>query len=154
MPTFSGFHCPQMVNYYPSGNSTGQVSSIRQCQQWFSSHKISLNLKFRHPSFYGLHFPDLVDWPPFLNIEPQSKEPQKVKGITSTFDIPCSIFCGSKKCKLLLPVMKDAETSLQLWGHDHRKAFENKAPFLASCTRFSIFQSTGTLTRLSPFLVR
>jgi hypothetical protein len=31
-----------------------------------------------------------------LNIEQQNKEPQNHEVITSSFDIPCSIFCGLK----------------------------------------------------------
>jgi hypothetical protein len=37
-------------------------------------------------------------WFKVLNIEPQNKEPQNDEVITSTFDIPCSIFCGSRYC--------------------------------------------------------
>jgi hypothetical protein len=32
-----------------------------------------------------------------LNIEPQNKEPQNDKVVTSIFEIPCSTFCGSKR---------------------------------------------------------
>jgi len=32
-----------------------------------------------------------------LNIEQQNKEPPNDEVITSIFEIPCSIFCGSKK---------------------------------------------------------
>ncbi len=50
-----------------------------------------------HPSFCSLHFSRLVLLSHILNIEPQNKELQNFKGITSTFDISYSIFCGSKK---------------------------------------------------------
>jgi hypothetical protein len=35
-----------------------------------------------------------------LNIEQQNKEPQNAEVITSKFDIPCSIFCGSNRQQL------------------------------------------------------
>ena len=35
-----------------------------------------------------------------LNNEQQNKEPQNDELITSIFEIPCSIFCGSKKRQL------------------------------------------------------
>ena len=35
-------------------------------------------------------------WFEVLNIEQQNKEPQNDEVITSIFEIPCSIFCGSK----------------------------------------------------------
>ena len=35
-----------------------------------------------------------------LNIEQQNKEPQNHEVITSTFGIPCSIFCGLKRRQL------------------------------------------------------
>ena len=35
-------------------------------------------------------------WFKLLNIEQQNKEPQNDEVVTSIFDIPCSIFCGSK----------------------------------------------------------
>ena len=35
-----------------------------------------------------------------LNIEQQNKEPQNDEVITSKFEIPCSIFCGSKSYNL------------------------------------------------------
>jgi hypothetical protein len=35
-----------------------------------------------------------------LNIEQQNKEPQNDEVITSIFEIPCSIFCGSKRFQL------------------------------------------------------
>jgi hypothetical protein len=39
-------------------------------------------------------------WFKVVNIEQQNKEPQNVEVITSIFDIPCSIFCGSKRRQL------------------------------------------------------
>jgi hypothetical protein len=36
-------------------------------------------------------------WFKLLNIEQQNKEPQNYDVITSIFEIPCSIFCGSKR---------------------------------------------------------
>ena len=36
-------------------------------------------------------------WFKVLNIEPQNKKPQNDEVITSIFEIPCSIFCGSKR---------------------------------------------------------
>jgi hypothetical protein len=39
-------------------------------------------------------------WFKALNIEPQNKEPQNDEVITSIFEIPCSIFCGSMRRKL------------------------------------------------------
>jgi hypothetical protein len=35
-----------------------------------------------------------------LNIEQHNKEPQNDEVITSIFEIPCSIFCGSKRRQL------------------------------------------------------
>jgi hypothetical protein len=32
-----------------------------------------------------------------------NKEPQNYEGVTSTFDIPCSTFCGSKKVRRVEP---------------------------------------------------
>jgi hypothetical protein len=39
-------------------------------------------------------------WLKALNIEQQNKEPQNDEVITSIFEIPCSIFCGSKRRQL------------------------------------------------------
>ena len=36
-------------------------------------------------------------WLKVLNIEQQNKKPQNDEVITSIFEIPCSIFCGSKR---------------------------------------------------------
>ena len=36
-----------------------------------------------------------------LNIEQQNKEPQNYEVITSIFEIPCSIFCGSDRGLLM-----------------------------------------------------
>jgi hypothetical protein len=36
-------------------------------------------------------------WFKVMNIEQQNKEPQNDEVITSMFEIPCSIFCGSNK---------------------------------------------------------
>jgi hypothetical protein len=36
-------------------------------------------------------------WFKRLNIEQQNKEPQNDEVITSIFEIPCSIFCGSNR---------------------------------------------------------
>ena len=36
-------------------------------------------------------------WFKVLNIEQQSKKPQNDEVTTSIFEIPCSIFCGSKR---------------------------------------------------------
>jgi hypothetical protein len=36
-------------------------------------------------------------WIKVLHIEQQNKEPQNDEVITSIFEIPCSIFCGSKR---------------------------------------------------------
>jgi hypothetical protein len=33
-------------------------------------------------------------------VEQQNKEPQNDEAITSIFEIPCSIFCGSKRLQL------------------------------------------------------
>jgi hypothetical protein len=38
-----------------------------------------------------------VRWFEVLNIEQQNKEPQNDEVITSIFEIPCSIFCGSNR---------------------------------------------------------
>jgi hypothetical protein len=35
-----------------------------------------------------------------LNFEQQNEEPQNDEVITSIFEIPCSIFCGSKRFQL------------------------------------------------------
>ena len=35
-----------------------------------------------------------------LNIEPQNNKPQNDEVITSTFEIPCSTFCGSERREL------------------------------------------------------
>jgi hypothetical protein len=46
----------------------------------------------------------------YVNIEQQNKKPQNDEGITSLFDTPCSIFCGSKNSgsrRLLILVSPD-----------------------------------------------
>jgi hypothetical protein len=37
------------------------------------------------------------NWFRVLNIEQQNKEPQNDEVVTSIFEIPCSIFCGSNR---------------------------------------------------------
>jgi hypothetical protein len=39
-------------------------------------------------------------WFKVVNIEQQNKEPQNDEVITSIFEIPCSIFCGSNRQQL------------------------------------------------------
>jgi len=40
-------------------------------------------------------------WFKVLNIEQQNKEPKNDEVFTSIFEIPCSIFCGSKRRQLI-----------------------------------------------------
>ena len=51
-----------------------------------------------------------------LNIEQQNKEPQNHEVLTSSFDIPCSIFCGLKNgggfCRLA-PIAETLRTAVR-----------------------------------------
>ena len=59
---------------------------------------------------------DLAE-PRMLNIEQQNKEPQNDEVVTSTFDIPCSIFCGLKELALKIVFESDCKGSIHHKGH-------------------------------------